>query len=211
MRALVIASCLLIAPATARAQVDAGITATALLSVQPIDDSFVGSPYLSEGIGGPGPAMGVGVDLMWRNGLTVAAEFSRAWYEQQQSGRLVLGPYPLDGVGATTELHDSLLFALTGYAIGSGPTRIRLVGGVAYRLDRPTVDNERRDDFGRDQDHLFPLAPTGGVDIMRSIGTRAALFLTARYTYLERDESLQYLGIGAHVLRAGGGLRVKLN
>ena len=40
---------------------------------------------------------------------------------------------------------------------------------------------------------------------------RAELVIGARYTYNDRRERLQYLGIGPHVIRAGAGVRVRLN
>ena len=35
--------------------------------------------------------------------------------------------------------------------------------------------------------------------------------ITGRYTFNQRDTRLQYLGIGPHIIRAGAGLRIKLN
>ena len=38
-----------------------------------------------------------------------------------------------------------------------------------------------------------------------------ALSIGARYSFVDRPENHQYLGIGPHVLRIGAGIRVKLN
>ena len=98
---------------------DAGITFVGLASIQPIDDAYVGGPYLSEGIGGVAPGFGVGGSVTLSNGFTFAAEYTTARFKQVQSGRLVLGGFPNEGIPATTQLHDSLLSGLIGYAAGA--------------------------------------------------------------------------------------------
>jgi hypothetical protein len=57
---------------------DAGISGVALVSLQPSDDSYVGGPYLSEGLGGLAPGFGAGVNIITRGGFVVAGEISTA-------------------------------------------------------------------------------------------------------------------------------------
>ena len=192
----------------ANAQVDVGITPSALVSFQPIDDAYVGSPYLSEGIGGIGPGLSGGFNIIGAKGFVIGAEYTTAWFEQEQSGRLVLGGFPLESIPATTKLRDSMLSILAGYAT-SGSTRIVFLGGVGARLDRTTIDGVEQEKYDNDEGEMLPL--TGGVDWLRPLSSRAQLVISGRYTYNERHTRLQYLGIGPHVIRAGAGVRIRLN
>ena len=193
----------------AAAQTDGGAYGIALLSIQPIDDAYVGSPYLSEGIGGIGPGFGGGLSVIAGNGFSIAGEYSTAHYEQIQDGRLVLGPFPLEHVPAETRLKDSLLTVLAGWATRGATTRVVFLGGVSLRLDRPTINDVEAEDYDND-DSVLP-AFTGGVDLIHPLGARAQLLITSRYTFNERDTRLQYLGIGPHIIRVGAGVRIRLN
>ena len=193
-------------PQSASAQsVDVGITVNGLASIQPIDDSFVGDPYLNEGIGGLGPGFGVGASVLVAKGLMVAVEFSTARFTREQFGRLVPAADDL----STTTLHDSLLSFLGGWWRTRGDTRVHVVGGLAALLDLPTVDGFEIDIPDTDAAAL-PFAPTGGVDVHHLLSARAALFVSARYAYVDREENIRYLGVGPHVVRVGGGVRVRL-
>jgi hypothetical protein len=165
------------AASPASAQIDVGVSAAALLAIQPIDDSYVGSPYLSEGIGGIAPGFTAGASVIVKNGLVVAGEYSTVRFEKVQNGRLVLGGFPLEGVPATTRLHDSLLTVLAGYAKG-GSTKVVFLGGISVRLDRPTIDDVEAEDYENDEGVLPPL--TGGVDVIHSVSSRAQVLITAR-------------------------------
>ena len=204
--AIVVASWLL--PNQSFAQdADIGISGVGLLSVQPIDDAYLGSPYLSEAIGGIGPGFGAGIDVIMPSGFVIAAEYSTAFFEQEQSGRVVAG----EGIVATTRLRDSLLTGLLGYATSAGSVRAQVVGGVSARLHSPTVNGEPRDGSDSLKSKAFPLVVTGGVDILSSLGQRASLLLGARYSFNDRHEVQQYLGIGPHLLRFMIGARIRLN
>jgi len=192
----------------ARAQADVGVSGTALISIQPVDDAYVGSPYLSEGIGGMGPGFGAGLSVIAGNGFVIAGEYTTARFKHVQSGRLVLGGYPLEGIPATTRLKDSLLSILAGYAKGES-TRLVLLGGISLRLDRPTINDVEAEEY--DNGETVLPAFTGGVDVLHPLSSRVKLLISGRYTYNERDTRQQYLGIGPHVIRAGAGIRIKLN
>jgi hypothetical protein len=187
---------------------DIGISGVGLISIQPIDDAYVGSPYLSEGIGGVAPGFGGGLSIIVPGGFVIATEYTTAFYEQEQSGRLVLGPFPLEGVPATTRLRDSLLQVMAGYAT-KGPTRLIFLGGAAFRLDRATIDGVEAEEY--ETDAASPVAFTGGMDLLHRLTERTDLLVTGRYTFNPRDTRLQYLGIGAHIIRAGVGLRFRIN
>lgn len=189
---------------------DIGISGVGLLAVQPVDDAYVGGPYLSEGIGGFAPGFGAGLSIIAPGGLVVAAEWSTARFEQQQSGRLVGGAFPNETVPHTTRLHDSLLSGLVGHAWSAGTTRVVILGGVSAKLDEPTINGEPREPFEVEPD-VFPFIPTGGVDVLKSLNSRTAFIVGGRYSFVDRHENHQYLGIGRHVLRIAAGIRVKLN
>jgi hypothetical protein len=206
-------------PSMARAQ-DISTGAFGLVSFQPVDDSYVGSPYLSQGIGGIAAGLGLTFNVVTARGLVVGAEFSSAWFETEQQGRLVPGacrprstPGCLSVGGAgTTRLHDPLLSALIGYETGGGRSRAQFVIGVATILASPTVDTRAGDRVVVDGDRgTLALALTGGVDLVRTLSPRISLAIGARYTYVNRVESQEFLGIGPHVLRGTGGVRFTLN
>jgi hypothetical protein len=205
--AVTIASWLLPHPSFAQGA-DIGISGVGLLSIQPIDDAYVGGPYLSEGIGGLAPGFGAGLSVIVPGGFVIATEYTTAFYEQEQSGRLVLGPFPLEGMPATTKLRDSLLHVMAGYAT-KGATRTVFLGGVSFKLDRATIENVEADEY--ETDPASPLAFTGGVDVLHRLAERTDLLFTGRYTFNPRDTRLQYLGIGPHIIRAGVGLRIRIN
>lgn len=210
MRPHIIALALLALVVSARgaaAQADVGAYGLALVSFQPVDDGYVGGPYLSEGIGGVGPGFGAGLSVIARSGLVVGGEYTTARFTKEQSGRLVRGGFPLEGIPATTRLHDSLLTAFVGYAAGSS-TQVVILGGASFRLDRPTIDDVEAEPY--DDEDKRP-APTGGIDILSNISSRARFVISARYTANVPDTRLQYLGIGPHILRGGVGIRIKLN
>jgi hypothetical protein len=195
----------------ALAQVEIGVSASGLISIQPIDESYVGGPYLSEGIGGFGPAFGAGASVITRSGIVVLAEYTTARYEQEQSGRLVRGGFPLETIPATTKMRDSLFSVLAGYAT-SGPTRVMFLFGLSSRLDRATIEDIEADnyrDYGIEEKPLPVL--TGGVTLLRPLSSRTQLVINGRYSFNERDERLQYLGIGPHIIRGGVGIRIRLN
>jgi hypothetical protein len=203
---LLLLSCACAQPGSAAAQdVDVGISGTVLASIQLIDDAYVGGPYLNEGIGGVGPGVGAGVSVIFPNGFVAAVEYSTARFTREQTGRLV----PAADDSSTTRLHDSLLSVLGGWWIGSGNTRLQILAGASARLDLPTIDGFEI--IIPDNESAFPFAPTGGADVHRRLSPRSSVFVSARYAFIDRVENIRYLGIGPHVVRVGGGIRVRLN
>jgi hypothetical protein len=191
--------------------IDIGISGVGLASVQPINDAYVGGPYLSEGIGGIGPGFGAGLHAILPNRLVMAAEYATARFEQVQYGRLVSGGFPNESVPRTTRLRDSLLSGLVGYATAPGRRRAQFVGGISLRLDDPTIDGVPREELDVEPENRLRVGLTGGADLLQQLGSRAALVIGGRYTFIDRSESLQYLGIGSHVFRFSAGVRVRID
>ena len=204
---------LIVTAAGARAQgLDVGISGVGLLSIQPIDDAYVGSPYLSEGIGGAAPGFGAALNVIAPNGFVVAGEFTTARYSQEQEGRLVEGcTVSTPCLVHTTTLHDSILSALAGYVNSGGRTRVQFVGGIGARLDSPEIDGEPRQASETNHDRGWPLVLAGGFDVMHALSARSALVVGARYGYGRRAENHRYLGVGPHMVRVSAGLRVRLH
>jgi len=190
---------------------DLGVSGVGVVSIQPVDDAYVGGPYLSEGIGGVGPGLGAGLSVITSSGFVVGAEYSTAFFEQEQSGRLVGGSGPNEGAPHTTRLRDSLLSGLIGYRVGASNTRVLLLGGIGATLDSPTIDGVPRDPDASLEEDGLPFVLSGGVDVLQRLNPRTSLVIGARYTLIDRPETHRYLGIGRHLLRASTGLRIRLN
>ena len=194
---------------------DIGISGVGLFSFQPTND-WVGSPYLDEGIGGQAPGLAAGVSVFMSNGLAVIGEFSttRA-FEQFQRGRLVSANTDRFGQGSgTARLRDTLVSGLIGYATANRAQRVAIVGGISGVMTTLTQDgesvNERPfDESGFEGRRRFAL--TGGLDFLQRLSTRASLLIDARYSWLGRSENADQTGAGAHILRIGAGVRIRLN
>ena len=200
-------NCMLMA-SNALAQTDVGVAGSAVIAIQPIDDSYVGEPYLSEGVGGIAPGFGASVSVITPSGFVIATDCTTAVYTKEHSGRTVLGGFPLEHVLATTRLRDAYLSVLLGYAT-SGTTRVLLLGGLSARLWLTTINGADAEEFSSGDDRRWPF--TGGIDLVRPITSRVQFLIGGRYTYNQRSSRLQQLGIGPHIIRAGVGVRVRVN
>lgn len=220
------------AAADAQVQNDTQVTAggSLLVSLQPIDDFYVGGPYLNAGIGGIAPGMSVTATAITPGGFVVAAEWSTAWFEREQGGRLVGGPCPADtppnecsyvGGVATTRLRDPLLSGLAGAAHRRGNTETHFLGGVGWIMRAPTVNGvemriDRSPGTRAAEEPQFarstrPVVVTGGLDVIQQLSPRTSFAAGARYVYVQRNELLRFLGLGNHIVRFGGGIRIRLN
>lgn len=223
---VVLALITIASPAIAQTRgTEIGAGGSFLLSLQPIDDFFVGGPYLNEGVGGLGPGMAFTFNVTTPHGLVVSAEFSTAWFAVEQSGRLVSGacqgPNPSNdclsvGGAATTRLRDPLLGGLVGAARRRGATHAQFVGGVGWIMRGPTANGVeilrvRGEDPPGVRRYHRPVVLTGGFDVIHGLTPRTSFTAGARYVYVPRDRNLTQLGIGNHIIRFGAGLRFRLN
>jgi len=194
------------APPSADAQElsSVGVDAAGLVSFQPVDGFYVGpaGPYLDRGLGGFGPGLSLGVNLVAKRlGLTL--EYSTAWLSVEQSGRLVSGG---TGVG---RLRDSMITALAGIRVGQGRTDTQWLAGMSYVAGTPSSnDVPRSGPDGTPFRGVF----TCGVDIITAITSTVNLLVTGRvYPQLERSESARQLGVGRDVFRVGIGVRLSVS
>jgi len=185
--------------------------------MQPVDDDWVGNPYLDEGIGGQAPGIAAGVSVFAGNGFAVIGEVSttRA-FEQFQQGRLVsANRNNLSSEGsATAHLRDTLVSGLVGYATSNRTQRVAMVGGISgvittLEQDGVAVDDHPFDASGFEGRRRY--APTGGVDYLRRLSPRASLLIGVRYSWLGRNQNAAQTGAGEHILRIGAGVRIRLN
>ena len=199
----------------AYAQTDVGISFAGIVSMQPINEEWVGSPYLDEGIGGQAPGFAAGVSVLTDNGFAVIGEVSttRA-FEQFQRGRLVNGirsPFSNEA-SATARLRDTLISGLVGYAASSDADRVIFAGGISGVMTTLTHDGVSVDDpdfvYGLEGGRRYAL--TGAVDYLRRLSPRAWLLIGARYSRLGRSENGDQTGAGEHILRIGAGVRIGL-
>lgn len=185
--------------------VDVGVSGVALLSIQPRDDTFTTGPYLNEGQGGFGPAWGAGLSVIAPARFAVVGEFTTAQFQMVQAGRLISGFGADELADRISEWRDSLLSGLVGYVHPWGNhTRLLYLGGVSMRTGELRIDGEVKDvDTSK-------VGVTGGVDVLRMFGTRSALVISARYSFIDRKDMISY-GIGPHVFRIGAGIRLRIN
>jgi hypothetical protein len=94
MRASLICAtlCAVFIASSAFAQTDVGVSASVLAAIQPVDDAYVGSPYLSEGIGGLGPGFGAGMSIITRDRLVITGRYTFNERETRQQ-YLGIGPH----------------------------------------------------------------------------------------------------------------------
>jgi hypothetical protein len=192
------------APAHAQTPSQVGFSAAGLVSIQPVDPAYVGpsGPYLNRGLGGLGPGLAIGLDVVAER-VALVFEYSTAWFNVPQQGRLVNG-----GAG-TGHLRDSMVTALVGAQLGRGRTRTRLLGGGSYLMGTPSSNGVPRTDS---DDAPFRGALSFGADVVTAVGPRASVVVTARaYPWIDRSESARQLGVGRHVFRAGVGVRLALS
>lgn len=181
-----------------------------LASVHPVDDTYVGGPYLDHGLGGVGPGAALMIDLVATTGPTLVVEVSAANVEVFQTGRLVDGRDTGAG-GATGRLRDPMLSVLGGFTFGRAAIATTLVVGAGYADTVPTQDGLRIDRFEDPavEEGAGHLAVVGGVHARRALGNRVSLIASARYALAPRSRRAQELGVSRHVFRLGLGLSVR--
>ncbi len=180
--------------------VDAAVTATGGVSVQPTDQSYVGGPYLDKALGGVGPTVSAGLNVRFPRVLTIAAEYSTGWLQDAQSGRIV------GGERVPGRLRDSMASVLGGIYVRRGATTTQLLGGVSRLLTTPTsggvaIEVASDEKLRR---HVWTL----GLDMATQLTSRVSLLISSRaYLNVDRGTSAQQIGIGRQIFRLGAGLR----
>jgi hypothetical protein len=173
-------------------------TLAGIVTWQPADETYVSpnGPYLDTGLGGVGP--GIAADLSYFSAVpvVVAFEFSTASISVDQKGRLVGGT-------AHSHLSDNIVAGLVGRDFAHHS--LQVYGGLGWRIGQPTLNDVSVEDS--DGSHVVL---GGGIDGAAPVARRVDIVLTFRYWFTDRGESSRQIGVGNHVLRFGGGVRVRL-
>src|SRR5262245_47199798 len=188
----------------AQSSTSIAVNAAGLMSIQPVDSTYVGpsGPYLNEGLGGVGPGFAMGLNVITHR-IALVFEYSMAWLSADQQGRLV------PGGTAHTQLHDAMLTALVGTDGSVGPVRSQLLAGISQVLDDPTANGAS----------IYDMAPRGprrqtltvGLDVTSATASRMNLVATLRVSpWVGGSPRREQLGIGNLVVRAGVGARIQI-
>jgi hypothetical protein len=181
-----------------RSDQEIALVGSLLVSLQPELDGCC-EPYLAGPLGGSKLGVGGSLTVAQPNGFVFAVELNTAMpMSGSQSGRIVPGP------GAVVSTHgDTLISALPGVRQRLGTAAVDFLGG-------PTLVFGSSGQGGQSVDSAPGLAVTGGFDVILSIGARAAVVPSFRYTFAYRKEEISLLGLGKHILRPGIGVRIRL-
>jgi hypothetical protein len=192
------------APAAAQPRLSSGsekslaaLTVVGLTTVQPVDNTYVGWPYLDRGLGGIGLGAAAGLNILTPSAFAATLEVSTASVSASQTGRLV-------GGSAEGTLRDTLLSMLAG--ISTNSRAVLLQAGVSWLAATPRLNDIDVDDPGAQH-----LAFTAGFDGARPVGARTAIVANVRYSIVPRTTRLVQIGVGRQIVRAGVGVRVRLD
>jgi hypothetical protein len=183
---------------------DVAVSVQGIASWQPVDDTYVGGPYLDKGLGGVGPGVALGIDLTARR-FAFAAEYSWAAIDVIQTGRLVSGT-------AEGQLRDSVLSFLAGPVWSSPNASIAALAGLSLGPRQPQQNGVSIDTWPDPaaNEGKGLIAFTAGALVHGPRTGRVGLVASAKYSLLPRTRRAQELGVGPHVLRFGAGVRVGL-
>lgn len=203
------------AEAQSRPPADAvvSLTGAGLITLQPADGAWVGSPYLDKGLAGVGPGLAVGMNVVAGRWFTMTAEYGTGWLSVEQTGRNAAPIHPSDcsfggPCSSTGRLHDSMLSALGGVHTRVGSARLQWLAGVSRLFGTPTGNDVALVDTQRPAPRR--MAFTAGADFVRGLGSRTSLVVTGRYFHVDRSERARQRGVGRHVVRVGVGVRIAL-
>jgi hypothetical protein len=181
----------------------AALTIVGLASIQPADNSYVGAPYLDQGLGGIGLGAAAGFSLFTPSRFSATLEVSTASLSVTQHGRLAGGT-------AEGRLNDTLVSMLAGVATSTRALLMQAgvswVGGAPSQNGAAILANCTV--CRQEQQHLVF---TAGFDAARDIGERTALVANLRYSILPRHLFETQAGVGRQVVRVGFGVRLRLN
>ena len=205
---VVLAATMTNALAQTRGGADVNVSLQGIASWQPVDDTYVGSPYLDKGLGGSGPGLALGVDTTLRR-FVFAFEYSRAAIDVMQTGRLVNWEERAEG-----QLRDSLFSFAAGASAWSSPEgSIQVLAGLSVLHGQPRQNGTPIDAPGSDpaaEESKGAIGFTAGANFVRELKGRIGVVASARYSVLPRSRRAEELGVGPHVFRFGGGVRIRL-
>ena len=180
--------------------------AAGALSIQPIDDAYVGEPYLNKGLGGVGPGLLVGLHIQ-SGGLPSTpstrprgSRFSRL-VEPCRADHL---PWAAPARAGCATRCSRFWLALISAEAGPPPTSWAASVSSWIRPRRIMCLSSPAKSYRR---QVF----TAGVDVVSEIAARTSIVVTARgYFGVARNDAQQQVGIGRQIVRVGAGIRLRL-
>lgn len=174
-----------------------------LVSWHPVRRNIAGPPYLDRGLGGPGPGFAAGMDVTIGR-LAIDVEHSRSQVSVTQTGRLAGGT-------STGTLADPLVTLLAGINVPS-TTRasLTLSAGISVVTSQPERDGAPISDWDGISPRTRSVGLTTGFRYGRDGAGRLGWTITGRYSHLPRSRAAAALGVSAHVIRLGAGVRFRL-
>lgn len=174
-----------------------------LVSWQPVRSNIGGPPYIDRGLGGLGPGLAAGADSTMGR-LAVDVEYSRARIRVTQTGRLAGGTSVgtladplftlLGGVTFPLSTRESLTLSAGMSIVSAQPERNGVPVPDWDGLSGPTRSVGLTTGFRYSRDGVGPLGWT----------------VTGRYSHMPRSNVAASLGVSAHVIRVGAGVRLRL-
>jgi hypothetical protein len=110
----------------------------------------------------------------------------------------------LVGGSAEGTLRDTLVSMLAGISTSSRAALLQ--AGVSW-----LVATQRLNDVDVDDPEARHLAFTAGFDGAHPVGARAAIVANVRYSIVPRTTRIVQIGVGRQMVRAGVGVRVRLD
>jgi hypothetical protein len=174
-----------------------------LVSWQPVRRNIGGPPYIDRGLGGLGPGLAAGADSTIGR-LALDVEYSRARIRVTQTGRLAGGT----SVGT---LADPLFTLLGGITFPSA-TRESLTfsAGISIVSAQPEQGGVPIPDWDGISRTTPSVGLTTGFRYSRDGIGRMGWTITGRYSHLPRSRAAEDLGVSAHVIRIGAGVRFRV-
>jgi hypothetical protein len=174
-------------------------TVVGLISIQPVDPTYVGpgGPYLDRGLGGNAFGAGAGLNILGPGWFSATVEVSTPGeISVSQHGRIVDG-------AAEGRLRETLIGVLAGWA--NKARTLQLQGGIGGIVGTPTLNGVEISDSGS---HV---AFGAGVDAAWPIASRISVVVDGRYWVASRAGRAPFIGVGDQIVRLGAGIRIRLN
>ncbi len=201
--AFLIAACASPAGAQTLWPVRVNASVQALVSWQPVRRDIGGPPYVDHGLGGLGPGLAVGADFTVGR-LVFDVEHSRTRIRVTQTGRRA-------GGRSTGALDDPLITVLGGIRLSSAPNETLAVAvGFSIVTAQPEQNGVPIPYWDGVPGTTRPVGLATGFRYNRNGTGRLGWTITGRYSHLPRSDNAAQLGVSAHVIRVGVGVRVRL-
>lgn len=181
-------------PAAAFGQADSGVifVPSAVFAFQP-KDTYFGSPYLFDHLGGFG--WGGALSLLREDGnLVFGGEINHAFHSKELSGRVS------NETPRQVNFHETFLTGVLGYS--DDGRYFQAVGGGGVTLGEPRSEGVSQNSEGAN--HWFVV--TGGFNFFVPSSARVRVAFGLRYSYVFAGDRYTYVGLSKNVFRGTVGV-----